>query len=270
MRIIRILEVPTAGVLDSEHPFAGAVQDLARRLHRAAYPEQVRRLADAHTTWLMCVGWEIPATYRDVRRPVNDYLFTRMMYAAGAPTLCWLQIAEGELIPEAEITSPPVRALTEMASAVAALDDDLYSYGKDLWFARNVWRRSPRYNSMIEVFMSEQGISRDQALAECVRLRDRIVARFHDLRAHTAEAASAPLTRYLNNLGSSCGEISNGVSKLLDTPTRMAPTPTRSSPPAPSRMLRRRRENPTSLRLTGGGTDTTALDSYGGPCPVPD
>ncbi|WP_405591761.1 terpene synthase family protein [Streptomyces sp. NBC_01092] len=201
VRIIRTLEVPSAGVLDSEHPFTGAVTDLARRLHRSACPEQIKRLADAHTTWLMGMGWEIPATQRDVHQPVNDYVVTRMMHGAVAPTLCWLQLAEGELIPESEITSPRVRALTEMAGTVAALDDDLYSYGKDVWFERNVWGRTPRYSSMIRVFMSEQSMTEDEALAECVVLRDRIVARFYELRAQVFQGASRSLTRYLDDLG---------------------------------------------------------------------
>ncbi|MFB4314895.1 terpene synthase family protein [Actinomadura sp. 21ATH] len=107
--------------MDPGHPLSGTVLELATRLRELADPRQRRRMVDAHLHWLMGAAWEIPATVRRPRPSVNDYLLTRMMYVASAAVLTWVQVSEPDVIDDTEITSRPVRALTEMAGAVRTI-----------------------------------------------------------------------------------------------------------------------------------------------------
>ncbi|TDD96710.1 terpene synthase family protein [Actinomadura rubrisoli] len=199
VRIVRTLETPTARILDSRHPFTAPIVDLATRLHRCTSPVQLRRLADAHALWLLGVAWEIPAS-RHPATSLDDYLCTRHMYAAAAPTITWLQITDPEPIDDTEITHPRVRALTEMAGTVAAIDDDLYGYGKDQWLARRHSGPAMAPANLIDVYTTQDQLSPDTALHACVALRDRIVHRFLQVRDQVTPEASPALTRYLHNL----------------------------------------------------------------------
>lgn len=200
-RIIRTFEEPTVRVLKDSHPFTSAVVDLAERVHRVGSPRLVRRLTDAHTMWLFGVAWEIPAMHQQVRQTVNDYLFTRLMYVGAAPTIAWFQLANRDEIPDWEITAPRVRALTEMAGAVAAIDDDLYSYGKDLWFTvHRHGAAASRYHNLIDTYRTEMGMTQQDALEATVGLRDRVIHRFFDLCNGVLPGASSALECYLANL----------------------------------------------------------------------
>ncbi|WP_143261690.1 glutamate dehydrogenase [Allokutzneria sp. NRRL B-24872] len=186
VRIVRTLEAPDADVLPRDNPFSAPIIDLATRVHRSCSPEHVRRLADSHLKWLLGASWEIVAAKRS-EQSLNDYLSARVMYAGAEPTFTWCQLSEAAVVAEREITSPRVRALTEMTGVVAAIDNDLYSRGKDLW----VMRSQPEFTGIHQTGLD---------LAECVALRDRIVARFFELRNEVLPTASPPLARYLHNL----------------------------------------------------------------------
>ncbi|MEU6785436.1 hypothetical protein ABZ912_40135 [Nonomuraea angiospora] len=201
VRIIRTLETPDAGLLPPGHPMAAPVIDLARRIHRTAGPEQVRRLADSHLKWLLGAACELCAAARDAPLNANEYLALRLMYSAAEPTLQFFQLAEPDTISEGEITSARVRALTEMAGMTAALDNDLYSHGKERWLAqRRTLSGRPVVGNLIDLYMRDHTLPRDQALHAAVVLRDRIVARFVEVRDQVMPSASPALYRYLDNL----------------------------------------------------------------------
>ncbi|MFB9904279.1 terpene synthase family protein [Allokutzneria oryzae] len=187
VRVVRTLEEPGTNLLPPDNPFTAPIVDLATRVHRCCAPEHVRRLADSHMKWLLGAAWETTVAKRSDEQSLNDYLSARVMYAAAEPTFTWAQLSETAVVPEREIAAPRVRALTEMAGAVAAIDNDLYSHGKDLWELRS----RPDL-----VGIHQTGLD----LAECVALRDRIVARFFELRDEVLPTASPALARYLHNL----------------------------------------------------------------------
>ncbi|RDI63358.1 terpene synthase family protein [Nocardia pseudobrasiliensis] len=199
VRIVRTLEVPDADVLPRRHPFSAPIIDLARRLHEIATPAQIRRLADGHTTWLSAVAWQIATSASDAVT-LGDYLFTRHLGAAAAPVLTLAQIAEREPVPEAECAAPAMRALFEMSVTAASIDDDLYSYARDLWLARHSPTPGPPARSLVTQYIDREGHGTEEALWACVELRDRIVAQFFLLRDRVRPAASPSLRRYLDNL----------------------------------------------------------------------
>jgi hypothetical protein len=200
VRIIRTLESPTAGLLPPENPFTGPVIDLAERLHSLATPTQRRRLVDAHLSWYLGVAWERAARQQQLTPTLNDYLYTRLLYVAGFPTIAWFQVSQLDDIPDTEINFPPVHALTEMASMVAALDDDLFSYGKELWHAsRHPPTTGPILN-LVDLYQSYDQCGREEAQRRVVALRDRILARFTEVRDRVLPGAVQPLRRYLSDL----------------------------------------------------------------------
>ncbi|MEU4645665.1 hypothetical protein [Micromonospora sp. NPDC023814] len=202
VRVIRTLESPVAALLPPDHPFTGPVTDLAQRLHQLASATQRRRLVDAHLSWYLGVAWERAARQQRLMPTLNDYVYTRLLYVAGFPTLAWFQISEPVDIPDEQINAPAVHALTEMASMVAALDDDLYSYGKELWYAaRRPTGAGPILN-IVHLYQTHAGASQEVAQRRAVELRDRILARFLDVRDTVWPTAEEPLRRYLSNLTS--------------------------------------------------------------------
>ncbi|MFB7085761.1 glutamate dehydrogenase [Streptomyces sp. NPDC056296] len=200
VRIVRTLEAPDAGVLDPRHPFTAPVTDLAHRIHRTSSPTHVRRLVESHRSWFSGVAWDQAARTRGWPT-ISDYLFTRMLYVASFTTLTWFQLSEHSEMPDRQINAPAVHALTEMAGTVAAIDDDLYSYGKELWFTRR--RDDPEAvfpGNLVNLLRTTHDCTLDQALRETVVMRDRIVDRFIDVRDRLLPHAGAPLQRYLSNL----------------------------------------------------------------------
>jgi hypothetical protein len=199
VRIIRTLESPAAAVLDPAHPFTPPIRDLAERIHRTATPTQIKRLVDGHRAWFMGVAWDMGAREQGMTVRPDDYIFTRMLHSAVFPTLAWFQLVDKETVPAHEIDAPEVVALTEMAGMAAAIDDDLYSHGRERWFEQTNGEQ-PFTGDLIAVYMTEKGCSYEEALQEAAELRNRFVARFTKLRDEVLPTASAPLSRYLANL----------------------------------------------------------------------
>ncbi|UQA91986.1 terpene synthase family protein [Streptomyces halobius] len=131
---------------------------------------------------------------------LNDYASMRQHTAAGSATLAWAEIVDGEEIPGRESDAPAVRALTELAFTTAAWDDDLFSYGKELWFARRERTPSPCRLNLVDILRHEYGHSYEQALREAGQLCDRLTLRFVELRDRVLTRASAPLSAYLDHL----------------------------------------------------------------------
>lgn len=197
LRIARTLEVPRCGVLDPRRPFTTAVVDLAERLHQTAPPPLIRRLADAHRAWLLGAARSRAGRSGKALSP-DDYLLIRMLDCGGLPTLVWIELSDPRVIPEQQIVSPAVRALTEMALLVAALDNDLFSYGKELWLAAHTSAAMPA--NVVNQFMASHDYGLQDALRDSVALRDRIVHRFVEVHDQVIPDADAPLARYLSNL----------------------------------------------------------------------
>ncbi|CAM5726309.1 hypothetical protein SALBM311S_08003 [Streptomyces alboniger] len=56
----------------------------------------------------------------------------RLLSSGGEPTFALLELATGARVPDRDLHRPAVRALTEMAILVAALDNDAHSLHKEL------------------------------------------------------------------------------------------------------------------------------------------
>ncbi|MFJ6677175.1 terpene synthase family protein [Actinosynnema sp. NPDC091369] len=198
-KIARVLEVPGTVADGPGDALLAPVRDLARRAGRWATPTQVRRCADAHRAWFLAVLWEIAHRTADSTPALDDYAHLRHHTAAGTATLSWAEIIDGEEIPERELSAPAVRALTELALTTAAFDDDLFSYGKELWIAR-AEGTPPSGLCLVEILRREHHLSRQDALGRAVELCDRLTFRFTELRDQVLRRASTPLRAYVDHL----------------------------------------------------------------------
>jgi hypothetical protein len=197
-RVVRALEVPEVDL--GADVFLAPVRDLALRAHKFGTPTQVRRLVEGHRAWYLGVLWELRCKLADVTPSLTEYAHLRQHTAGGLATTSWIEIVDGVEIPSAELDSPAVRALSELSFTIAAFDDDLFSYGKETWFAAREATPSGCKLNLIDIVALERGLDVKDALADSVELVNRMTYRFVQLRDAVLPAASEPLRNYLDCL----------------------------------------------------------------------
>lgn len=190
-RVQRALEMPSG--LDDDDRFAVALHDIGRRMREVATPVQFQRFANAHRQWLMAVAWQISNRSRGHMPGLDAYLLQRLGSAGGSPTLALLEIANGREVPAREMDAPVVRAMTELAWAVASLDNDLHSYQRETG-------QGYTDQNVINVCAHQDGCSVEQAHTRAVALRDRMMLRLLALREDVLPRASSALERYVDGL----------------------------------------------------------------------
>ncbi|RKN41230.1 terpene synthase family protein [Streptomyces hoynatensis] len=191
-RVQRAVESPTAR--DAGERFVPPLRRIVGRFRELGTPVQVRRFAQAHRAWLAGVQWQIGNEARGTVPDLDDYLAMRLLASGGEPTFAMLEIADGAEVPARELESPAVRALTEMAILVAALDNDRHSVRKEL-------SRGQTGQNIYSVLMRHHGLALPQALSAAGALRDRVLLRFLRLAPRVAAGAGAELRAYIRDLG---------------------------------------------------------------------
>ncbi|MCK2239897.1 MULTISPECIES: terpene synthase family protein [unclassified Crossiella] len=191
-RVQHALETPGGTGLDD--PYALALHDIGARFRGCATPTQVRRFTEAHRRWLFGVAWQVANRASGHLPGLDEYLRLRLGTCGGAPTLAMLEIGLGTEVPSAEMDSPRVRALTDCASLVAALDNDLHSYRKERLLGHTE-------QNVVTVLLHESPRSLEQAVHAAVCLRDRLMSLFLRLAHRVRRGGSAPLRSYVDCLG---------------------------------------------------------------------
>ncbi|GAA3446888.1 terpene synthase family protein [Planomonospora venezuelensis] len=190
-RVQRALERPCPS--EADDAYAQALHDVAARFRRTAAPVQFQRFVSAHRAWLAGVSWQIANQEAGVMPGLEDYLTMRLHSAGGEPTFAMLEIANGLEVPAAEMDSPVLRALTEMAIATAALDNDRHSLAKEL-------SRRQADQNIYTVLLSRHTGSLAEAVHAAACLRDRILCRFLRLREATLPRLSSAARCYVDGL----------------------------------------------------------------------
>lgn len=171
-----------------------ALHNLALRFSACATPVQYSRWVEAQRKWLFGVAMRRALAARPAPPSLDAYMMMRLPDAAGAPITSMIEIVDAEEVPGAEMDSPRVRALSELAAMIGALDNDRISRFKERHADAND-------HDPIRVIMRERGVTEGEALAALVALRDRMMCRFLTLRDRAAAGASPALARYLDDLG---------------------------------------------------------------------
>ncbi|GGY09866.1 terpene synthase family protein [Streptomyces minutiscleroticus] len=238
----RALETP--GPQHYDDPFTAAIHDLGESFRACASPTQVRRFIAAHRAWLTGAHWQIANRARCHMPDLDEYVTMRIHASGGEPVYAMLEIANQAEIPAAELDSPAVCALTEMAILVAALDNDWHSLAKETAALDQTEQNVPH------LLMHHHNRTAAEAATQTAALRDRILCRFLTLRERLRPHAGPALQRYLTDLGhgirgnidwalhvhryltASQGEIPNSAPAAVwsDHPSDSSRTP----PPLPS------------------------------------
>ncbi|WP_437051654.1 terpene synthase family protein [Streptomyces sp. enrichment culture] len=173
--------------------FTAALQDVVRRFRGFAAPTQVTRFRHAHRAWLSGVCWQIGNQAAGRMPGLDDFLTMRLLSSGGEPTFALLELATGAEVPDRELHRPAVRALTEMAVLVAALDNDGHSLRKEL-------SGGEADQNVYTVLMQELSCPLQDAVRAATGLRDRVLLRFLQLHDRVAPTAGADLATYLQGL----------------------------------------------------------------------
>ncbi len=189
-QVQRACEADTARGADR---FVGALQDIVRRFRGFAPPTQVSRFTHAHRAWLSGVAWQIGNQAAGRMPDLDDFLAMRLLSSGGEPTFALLELATGARVPDRELHRPAVRALTEMAILVAALDNDRHSLHKEL-------AGGQADQNVYTVLMQERSCALQDAVVAATGLRDRVLLRFVALHDRVRPAAGADLGTYLQGL----------------------------------------------------------------------
>lgn len=181
------------GTATPDDRYAGALQDITRRFRSFAPPTQVSRFVHAHRAWLSGVAWQIGNQAVGRMPGLDEFLTMRLLAAGGFPTFAMLELATGAEVPDRDMHRPAVRALTEMAATVAALDNDRHSLHKEL-------SKGHADQNVYTVLMAERGIPLQEAVHQANALRDRILSRFLTVHDRIRPTAGPDLATYLQGL----------------------------------------------------------------------
>lgn len=191
-RLLRMLETLDARLCEGD-PCSKALHDVVLRFSRCASPVQLRRWVEAHRLWLFGVTQRHALQARGTTPDIDTYLTMRLHDCGGAPCTAMIDIVNGVEVPSHELDSPRARALTEAAWLVAALDNERVSHAKEI-------QGEAQVQNLVDVLMHQRGCSPEQALAESIAMRDRMMCLFLRLHGQLDSGAGPALHRYLVDL----------------------------------------------------------------------
>jgi hypothetical protein len=194
-RIQRAMEAPAVDVFD-DNPYAAAARRLRLRMEsHGATPLQMSRWAYAVRTFLFGQINEAHHRATGTVPGLSDFMVMRLDTVGTLPVFLLSDYAGGfELSPE-EMDNRAVRALTEMASMLFGLDNEIVSFHKES-------RRSPDDVNLIAVLAHHHRLSLEEAQLQAVDLRNKVMARFARLGDEALRNNSTELASFVGSLRS--------------------------------------------------------------------
>lgn len=202
-RMLRTLEVPKSG-LAGDTPFEKAWQDIAQRCFDLAPPQVFRRWTQGHRTHFACVAWHQSFLSAGRLPSLNEYISLRGGAVGTAPSAAMVELTRGCEVPSDEMDTPAGRALHEAWAFLHGCDNDLASYGKELWDTRHTHTtdatRSTPFN-IVGLLMHERGCGLSEALDRVAALRNQVMLLLVRLIERLRPGASSPMRSYLAGVG---------------------------------------------------------------------
>jgi hypothetical protein len=201
-RLLWMMEHPHAGLLEP-NPFTDALVEVSGRTRERATPAQFRRWLHGHRLWWDHAIWETAIRSTGKSVDFNESVAIRGWQTAGVIYAAVLEILHGAELPEVEYSAPAVQAVLHAFSLIAGWDNDLYSYGKELWQNQ---RRQPNpdgelfVGNLVGALMHRDGCGLPAALDRAVGMRDHMMCLFIRLREQLWPKASAELRALLDGL----------------------------------------------------------------------
>lgn len=193
-QVQRAVEAPEVAAFDG-NPYVAGARDLRLRLESSgATTWQMMRWAYGIRMFLFGQVRESHARALRERPDLTDFMALRLDTAGVLPVYALIDYARGIELPGTQVNHPTVRALTEMAIMLIALDDEIVSFHKEC-------HRSPDDLNIIGLLAHHQNLAPAQALAEAIMIRDKVMARFFQLGGIVAARADKTLAAYITGLG---------------------------------------------------------------------
>ncbi|WP_128436484.1 terpene synthase family protein [Streptomyces cyaneus] len=198
---LNALESPPSSLVADESPLGAAWCDLARRGRACSTAAVFHRWAQEHRGWLLGVARETSCISRGGTLSLDEWVRVRPLAGGAWVTMAAIELATGE-VPGHEIQSDPVRALVAAAALTGEVDNDLFSYGRDIWLSQNL-ERGKRFavENVVDILARRSQCAPSQAIAEAVALRDASMSCYLQLRDRVTPSASPPLQRYITAVG---------------------------------------------------------------------
>ncbi len=178
---------------DVSDVYARTLLELRHRIAEHAELDQLARWCAATREYVFAQVWEAANREADVVPTPDDYIFMRRRTGAMFPVYALIDIAGGYRLTPAEWHHPHIRTLTELANDLVVWDNDLFSYAKEMHHDR------ARHN-LVNVLVTHQNRSVQDALDEVARMHDRAVARMTELHAEVARWGSPAVLAYVRGL----------------------------------------------------------------------
>ena len=185
--------IAETGQTTSTSPCAQGLADLRRRLDGLAGPGAVSRWVKSMKAYLGYQVWEAAHRRRRSMPSIDQYTVARIRNGSMEVCAMTLPISEGYDLPEHEMESPDIRALTEMTCCLVGLDNDIASYYKE-------HSRSGDSLNLVDVIAHERGSSPRDALPEALDFRDAVLALYLQLSEQVRPQVGGATHRYLAGL----------------------------------------------------------------------
>lgn len=202
-RMLRTLEVPNSG-LTGDTPFERAWQHIAQRCLDLAPPGVFRRWVQGHRAHFACVAWHQSFLMSGKLPSLNEYISLRGGAVGTAPSAAMVELTRGCEVPSAELDTPAARALHEAWAFLHGCDNDLVSYGKELWDTRHTHTTDETRGTPVNIvglLMREHRCELPAALERAASLRNQVMHLVLRLIERLHPRASSPMRTYLAGLG---------------------------------------------------------------------
>jgi hypothetical protein len=203
-RMLRTLEVPDVGLLDESNPFAAAWCDIARRFLALAPPGVYRRWVQGHRAHFISIAWHQSYAVSGTLPSLNEYISLRAGSVGTAPSAAMVELTRGCEVPSHEMDLPALRALHEAWAFIHGCDNDLVSYGKELWDTHQTNGANdtcPTPFNIVGLLMHHDSCTLPEALDRAATLRNQVMSLLLHLIERIRPHASHELQKYLTGVG---------------------------------------------------------------------
>ncbi|MGW4720564.1 terpene synthase family protein [Nocardia sp. NPDC004260] len=191
--------VPDAGLLDESSPYDAACIELAHRLHAIGSPHHAALFSDSVREWLGSMLWEETSAAEKSIPSVNTYLVRRIGCLGARVVTALISLGANPSARVDNMDTTIGRALSQAINVIHALDNDLGSFGKEMSEEFSAAR------NLILLLGHDRPLQ--QAVAETVCLRNRVMCLFEDLSAQALPTACPDLQAWLDHLAHSAPAV---------------------------------------------------------------
>ncbi|MFK8911477.1 terpene synthase family protein [Streptomyces sp. YS-3] len=188
-RCVRLGRSPHSWGPDAS-PLEKALADALIRIRAHTSDVHYERFVRPQEAWCHAMLWETALRERHTPPGVNEYLAMRGS-ASGLYATMGIIPAAGDIgAADWELAAPAVQAAAEAGLLAAVMDNDRYSYLKEVVLGQD------KYTLQTALRTDHPDMSRDDALSAAVGIRDAMMALYLRLRDQILTCASEQLRRY--------------------------------------------------------------------------